>query len=73
MTNGKVVLGVLAGMAAGALLGVVIAPKKSKTERRLSQKGEDLADALQQAIDEKLEGLLDKVERRFEKTKSHAD
>lgn len=36
MSSGKVVLGMLAGLAAGAVLGILFAPEKgSKTRRKI--------------------------------------
>ncbi|MCL4481924.1 MAG: YtxH domain-containing protein, partial [Bacteroidetes bacterium] len=41
MNTGKVLLGVLAGVAAGALIGILFAPAKgSRTRRRILKKGE---------------------------------
>jgi len=49
MNSGKVLLGVLAGLAAGALLGVLFAPEKgSDTRKKISKKGEDYADSLKE-------------------------
>jgi gas vesicle protein len=61
-STGKVLLGILAGAAAGAILGVLLAPDKgSETRRKLMQKGEDYADALKDKFDELLDGVSDKI------------
>lgn len=66
MSSGKVVLVLLAGVAAGALAGILFAPAKgSKTRRRIMNKGENYADSLK----DKLNDLLDKTNRKFEKVK----
>jgi gas vesicle protein len=45
MSSGKVLLGVLAGVAVGAALGVLFAPDKGwNTRKRISKKAEDLED-----------------------------
>ncbi|MFZ6014344.1 MAG: YtxH domain-containing protein, partial [Bacteroidota bacterium] len=45
MNNGKAVLAVVAGVAAGVALGMLFAPDKgSDTRKKISKKGEDLAD-----------------------------
>jgi gas vesicle protein len=42
--TGKVVMGVLAGMAVGALLGVLFAPDKgSETRKKMAEKGVTLS------------------------------
>jgi gas vesicle protein len=62
MDSGKALLGVLAGLAAGAVLGVLFAPEKGdSTRKNITKKGEDLADALNRKIDEKFEDLLRSV------------
>ena len=46
MSSGKVVLGLLAGVAVGALAGILFAPAKgSKTRKRIMNKGENYADS----------------------------
>ena len=66
MSSGKVVLGLLAGAAAGALAGILFAPAKgSRTRRRIMNKGENYADSLKN----KLNDLLEKTNKKFEKVK----
>ena len=56
MSSGKVLLGVLAGLAAGALIGILFAPDKgSETRKKIVKKGEEYADE----IKEKINSLLD--------------
>ncbi len=57
MEAGKVLLGTLAGVAIGAIVGVLLAPDKgSETRKKLSERGTDYADGLRN----KVEGLKDK-------------
>lgn len=59
MRSGKLILGVLAGFAVGAALGVLFAPDKGwNTRKRISKKGEDLVDDLREKFDEFLESIL---------------
>lgn len=63
--NSKVLIGLLAGLAAGAALGLLFAPEKgSETRDKLSQSLKDLGDAIKdKAADEinNLGSLKDKV------------
>jgi gas vesicle protein len=69
MSTGKVVIGVLAGVAVGALLGVLFAPDKgSETRKKLAQKGEDSVEALR----EKLDDLITSFAEKFETAKAEA-
>jgi gas vesicle protein len=66
MSSGKVLLGVLAGLAAGALLGILFAPDKgSVTRKKISKKGEDYADSLKEKFNE----FLDNISAKFEEVK----
>lgn len=63
MSTGKVLLGLLAGVAAGALLGVLFAPDKgSVTRKKISKKGDDYAEALKEKFNEFLDTISEKIE-----------
>ena len=64
MSTGKVLLGLLAGIAAGALLGILFAPDKgSVTRKKLSKKGDDFAEELKGKFDEFLDSMSEKFEK----------
>jgi len=66
MSSGKVVLGLLAGVAVGALAGILFAPAKgSRTRKRILKKGEDYTEVMK----EKLNHLIDSTNQKFEKVK----
>lgn len=47
MSKGKVVLGAMAGLAVGAILGILFAPEKgSVTRKKIKDTGNDYADQL---------------------------
>ena len=63
MSSGKVVLGVLAGLAAGALLGILLAPDKgSETRKKLKENAGDYADELKKKLNKFVENVTDKFE-----------
>jgi gas vesicle protein len=63
MSSGKVFLGVLAGLAAGALLGVLFAPDKGwNTRKRIAKKGEDYAESLKEKFNEFLDSVSEKLD-----------
>lgn len=69
MSNGKIVLGVLAGIAAGTLLGVLIAPDKgSETRRKIRQKGDDLVEGVRDGVT----SMVDDVASKFDKLRGRA-
>ena len=66
MSSGKVLLGVLAGLAAGALVGILFAPEKgSVTRKKMSKKAENYADGLKEKFNE----FLDDIAEKFEEVK----
>jgi gas vesicle protein len=63
MNTGKVLVGVLAGVAAGAILGILFAPDKgTETRRKISKKGTDTLDEMKDKFDEMLSSLTEKFE-----------
>lgn len=67
MKSGKILLGILAGTAAGAMLGILFAPDKgSVTRRRIVEKGEDYVDAVKDKFDELLGDITDRYEKAKE-------
>jgi gas vesicle protein len=74
MSSGKVLLGVLAGVAAGALLGVLFAPDKGwNTRKRISKKADDYADELKDKFSEFLETISGKIEEAKEEVSDFAE
>jgi len=62
MSSGKVLLGLLAGIAIGATLGILFAPGKgSDTRKKIYKKGEDYSDSLREKFDEFLESISEKL------------
>ena len=61
MSTGKVVLGTLAGLAIGAIAGILFAPEKGSTTRRqIMKKGEESLDEIKSKFDEYYDILSDK-------------
>jgi len=66
MKSGNVVLGLLAGLAAGSLLGVLLAPDSGKvTCKKISKKGHDYADAAENKFNE----FVDDITQKFNEVK----
>lgn len=69
MSAGKVFLGILAGVAAGAVLGVLYAPDKgSDTRKKIVGKGEDFVEDLE----DKLEDILHTFTKKIKSVKDDA-
>lgn len=63
MSSGKVLLGVLAGLAGGALLGILLAPAKgSDTRKKYIKMGSDFTDELKNKFNEFVEDVSDKYD-----------
>jgi gas vesicle protein len=70
MNTGKVVLGVLTGVAVGAILGILFAPEKgSDTRASIAKKTSDVGDGIKTKFEDLLTSLNEKLESV--KTKSH--
>lgn len=64
MSTQNVLIGVLAGVAAGALLGILFAPDKgSNTRKKIVKTGEDASDAVKEKFNEFLEAISQKYEK----------
>ena len=69
MSRGKIFLGALAGIAVGALAGILFAPDKgAETRKKIIHKGEDYVGNLK----EKINGLLSDGRRKSEKVMENA-
>ena len=61
MKTGKVVLGLLAGVAAGAILGILFAPDKgSNTRKKIATKSGDFADDVKGKFNDVIDSISDK-------------
>jgi gas vesicle protein len=70
MDSGKTVLGVLAGIAIGATLGILFAPDSgAATRKKISRKGRDYVDGLNDQFDD----LIDGMTAKFENLKAEAN
>jgi gas vesicle protein len=70
MNSGKVALGVLGGIAVGAIAGILFAPAKgSKTRKRILDKGKDYADEMKGKFDDLAKDFTNKYENILEEAK----
>jgi gas vesicle protein len=65
METGKIIVGVLAGVAVGAVAGLLLAPDKgSETRKRLLSQSNDYLDVLYQKFDEFVENVTQNLETK---------
>lgn len=70
MSTGKVVLGTVAGLAVGGILGILFAPEKgSVTRQQILDKGNDYADDLKS----KYSGIAETLKEKFQAVKNDAE
>jgi gas vesicle protein len=67
-TSGKILAAVAAGIAAGAVLGILFAPDKgTETRRKISEQGKKIADGVKMKINkgkEKFNDLKEDIEQK---------
>jgi gas vesicle protein len=69
MNSGKVLLGVLAGVAVGATLGILFAPARGKsTRRKISRKSDEYADELKKTFN----AFVGSISKKAKKMKEEA-
>lgn len=69
MNSGKILLGVLAGAAIGAAIGILFAPDKgSSTRKKISEKSDEYVEELE----DKFNGFIDIITKKFKTVKEEA-
>jgi gas vesicle protein len=65
----RIIIGALAGLAAGALIGILFAPDKGSAVRgKIAKKGEDYLDSIKSTFN----SFIDGISVKFEKVKDEA-
>ena len=63
MSSGKILTSVLAGFAAGAVLGILFAPDKgTETRRKIAEKSTDFADSVKGKVNEYADVISEKYD-----------
>jgi gas vesicle protein len=66
MGAGKILLGILAGVAVGATLGILFAPDKgSSTRKKISKKSDEYV----KELEEKFNGFIESISQKYEEIK----
>ena len=72
MKSGNVLLGLVSGVAAGAVLGLLFAPKKGiDTRKAITEKGDDYLKGANRSINDFTDSINHKVEALKAKTKAN--
>ena len=70
MSAGKMLLGIMAGAAAGAVLGILFAPDKgTETRRKIAEKSDDYVNDMKN----KFNGLMDTLSKKMEDVQNKAN
>jgi len=73
MNSNKVLLGVLGGVAVGAIAGILFAPAKgTKTRKRIMKKGNDYTKDLKNKFEEMYNNVTTKYDSAVEQAKEFA-
>lgn len=74
MSTSKVLIGIIAGLAAGAVVGVLMAPDSgTNTRKKLSTKGQGYVDDLKSKFNDFLDGFMSHVETVKDEATDFAD
>ena len=74
MKTRKALLGVAAGIAVGAVLGgLYVSTRGSGTRKKVTRKGQDFANALNERIDQRFDELMKSISGKFVKVKNDND
>lgn len=69
MKSGNIIVGVLAGFAAGAVLGILFAPDKGcNTRKKIVEKGNDLKNNVKKGLNDVLSSVEDQYHTIVSKT-----
>lgn len=72
MKSTNIAIGILSGLAVGAILGVLFAPDKgTRTRRRIADKGSELKDSFESNMSnlaDTIQNKYDEVASKFDKT-----
>lgn len=70
MSAGKMLLGIMAGAAAGAVLGILFAPDKgTETRRKIAEKSDDYVNDMKT----KFNGMMDTLSKKMEDVQNKAN
>ncbi|MBL7845213.1 MAG: YtxH domain-containing protein [Cyclobacteriaceae bacterium] len=74
MKTRNALLGVVAGIATGAVLGgLYVSTRGTGTRKKVVRKGEDFANALNERIDQRFDELMKSISGKFVQVKNNND
>ncbi len=74
MKSGEILLGVLAGAAVGAAIGILFAPDKgSVTRKKITSKGEDYLEDLENKFQEIVDGVNNQINKLKEEAQKYTE